>query len=307
MIPLHSNASNCVCAPAKLNLFLEVRRRRADGFHEIETVISAINVCDRVSFTATRPREPINLVCRWAAGLQSSRNSALWPPLPPAENNLVHRAVTLLRERAGAEMGADIAVVKRIPAEAGLGGASSDAAAALLAANSAWRLGWNREQLAELSAELGSDIPFFFGAGAAVCAGRGEQIRAIQAPQLHVVVVKPPAGLATATVYQRCRPADQPRTSVDLQECLRRGDAAAAAAGLFNRLEDPARELSPWISRLCDEFDRVGCLGRRMSGSGTSYFGVFRNARQARRAAGYLRSRNLGAVFSATTIPSAAV
>ena len=151
------------------------------------------------------------------------------------------RAVTRLREAAGVTAGAAIHLIKRIPSAAGLGGASSDAASALLAANAAWQLGWPRAELARLAAELGSDIPFFFGNGAAICRGRGELIEPLSlTSSLHLVVVRPPEGLSTALVYQHCSPAEQRAHVEPLVAACSRGDSGGVARHLVNRLEPAA-------------------------------------------------------------------
>jgi 4-diphosphocytidyl-2-C-methyl-D-erythritol kinase len=299
-----------VDAPAKLNLFLEVLAQREDGFHEIETLMAAITIFDTLSLE-THTEGRIRLACRWCCGASARRNSAAlggdessWGDLPEEADNIVYRAVARLRERAGVKCGATIRLVKRIPSAAGLGGASSDAAAALVAANEAWRLGWSRDQLEGLGAELGSDVPFFLRppATAAICRGRGEEIEPLNSRGvLHFVVVKPPGGLSTADVYRQCRPADRRVDIQPLTSAWRRGEAGTIARLLWNRLEQPAEQLSPWIRRTRQLLDRLDCLGGRMSGSGTSWFGVCRNARHARRVAGRLRAAGAGIVLTART------
>ncbi|HEX5104843.1 MAG TPA: hypothetical protein VFV87_13575, partial [Pirellulaceae bacterium] len=221
-----------VLTPSKLNLFLEVLARRPDGFHEIQTLIAPVSIYDTLTF---QPRgEPgIKFDCRWAHGLTArglrecaGENEGAFGDLPSGPDNLAWKAVELLRGRAIEKRGARLTLVKRIPAAAGLGGASSDAAAALVAANLGWNLGWKRERLAELAAELGSDVPFFLTRGAALCRGRGEAIEPLRAAPLHVTVVRPPVGLATGDVYRCCRPATQPVSAQPLREALECGKAA---------------------------------------------------------------------------------
>jgi len=293
--------------PAKVNLFLEILSRRADGFHEIETLMAPVGVFDRVSLAANSTGT-VSLTCRWADGVEAQRarlggsGAGAWEPLPASEHNLALRSLTLLRQRSGVQVGADVTLIKRIPAAAGLGGASSDAAAVLVAANLAWQLGWNRDQLAEVAAELGSDVPFFLQGGACLCRGRGEQIERVGGlPPLHLVIVRPPAGLATAGVYRACSPAAQPRAVDTLLAAARGGDTGRVGRLLFNRLQQAALQLSPWIARLQDAFGRTDCLGHQMSGSGTSYVGLCRNAGHARVLAARLRAAGWGAVFATTT------
>ena len=289
-------------APAKLNLFLEILAKRPDGFHEIETLMSPIGLYDSLSFRATESAE-IRLDARWAAGLalgDSTEIEALGD-LPPPEKNIVFKAAALLQQRSGCGRGAEICLIKRIPSAAGLGGASSDAAAVLVAANIAWELDFSRERLAELAAELGSDIPFFLGSGSAICRGRGERIEEVGPIHLHVVVVRPPVGLSTPQVYKHCRPAGTPGCVHKLQSGLRRGNWKEIKSALVNRLEEPAAQLTPWIGRLRKEFENAGCIAQQMSGSGSSYFGICENARHARCVASRLRSKNLGIVIATTT------
>ena len=219
--------------PAKVNLFLEVLSRRADGFHEIETLMVPIGLYDRVSLAANSTGT-LGLTCRWAHGVEGYRTrhgldgTGVWEAIPANEDNLALRSLTLLRRLSGVQAGADVTLVKRIPAAAGLGGASSDAAAVLAAANIAWRLGWSRKQLAEVAAELGSDVPFFLQDGACLCRGRGEQIEPVRGwKPLHLVVVRPPGGLATAAVYRACSPAAQPRRADGLVAAACGGDRGA--------------------------------------------------------------------------------
>ncbi len=289
-----------VQAPAKLNLFLEILAKRPDGYHEIETLMTRIGVYDSLSLRATQSPE-IRLDCRWAAGQRGHQQDSLGD-LPPSEQNIVFKAANLLQQRSGCGRGAEICLVKRIPSAAGLGGASSDAAAVLVAANIAWELNWSRERLMRLAAELGSDIPFFLGSGSAVCRGRGEQIEKNGPIHLHVVVVRPPVGLSTPEVYQRCRPASTPIGVQKLQSGLRSGSWKDIKSALVNRLEEPASQLTPWIGRLRQEFENAGCIAQQLSGSGSSYFGICENARHARRVAGRLRSKRIGMVTATTTI-----
>ncbi len=293
-------------APAKVNLSLEVLSKRSDGFHEIETLIAAIGVLDTLEFT-TRADGEIELACRWARGLAADKSLDLGD-LPSGSENIVVRAVSLLRARAGVRTGARIELIKRTPSAAGLGGASSDAAAALVAANLAWRLGWSRERLAEVAAQIGSDVPFFLGPsfaaqGAAICRGRGEQIEPVAACRLHLVVARPPVGLSTPAVYRACQPAASPRSCEALQAALARGKVAAAARMLNNRLEEAAEKITPWIELLRGEFSRQAVLGHQMSGSGSSYFGVGWHARHSRRIASRLRARRIGWVRATMSMP----
>jgi 4-diphosphocytidyl-2-C-methyl-D-erythritol kinase len=251
----------------------------------------------------------IRLTCQWALGV-AAQTAALgldvaspWDRLPAPEENLVVKALERLRLRAGVQAGARVRLVKRIPAAAGLGGASSDAAAALVGGNRLWGLGWSGSRLAEVAAEVGSDVPFFLRAEGAVCRGRGEQLERIgRWEPLHVGVVRPPVGLSTADVYRRCRASEVPRPVADLIAAAGRGRTTLVGRCLFNRLQPAAEQLSPWIAKLRTAFGHLDCCGHQMTGSGSSYFGVCRHARHARRVAGQLRAAGWQAVFQATTL-----
>lgn len=282
--------------PAKLNLFFEVLAKRKDGFHEIETLMVPVDLYDTLS-VENDPAGRLALSCGWVtqSGEGGSNSSG---DLPAEQDNLAMKAVDLLRRRHAPGRGARLRLVKRIPAAAGLGGASSDAAAALVGANRVWRLGLAVDRLAELAAELGSDVPFFLFGRPAVCRGRGERIEPLaDLGVLHCVVVRPPVGLATRDVYGRCRPGTSPRSAAEVIERLSRGDLSAAGERMVNRLEEPAASLSPWIARLRAEFAATDCPAAQMTGSGSSYFGLCRSARHARRVAARLRAAAVGAVF----------
>ena len=320
MLVQKRRAAYMVHAPAKLNLFFEVRQRRHDGFHEIETLMIPVSLYDTLYLRSTPTKrlrtefgkaEPemaesetpaaVRFSCRdLSGGALQSGDEALNDPhrrIPSDATNLAVRAVELLKQRAGVEAGAEVQLIKRIPAAAGLGGGSSDAAAALLAANAAWRVGWTRTRLMELAAELGSDVPFFLGEGAAICRGRGELVESCRGlGDWHSVVVVPPIGLSTAEVYANVEVSSTPRC-VDSYVRELRSRTCRSDVRAYNALEGAADRLTPWIGRLRNEFEQAGCCNHAMSGSGSSYFGIYQHAREARRAARVLEARGLGGVF----------
>ena len=303
-----SGAQVTIETPAKLNLFLEVLGRDHDGYHEIETLMTAISIYDTLYFVA-HPAQQVDLTSDWVYGCRNrpdwrmnSGRGSLLGGLPGAGDNIVLKAVDLLRRRVGVPLGARMHLIKRIPSAAGLGGASSDAAAALVAGNLGWNLGLSCDQLLPLAAELGSDVPFFLSGGFAVCRGRGEKVDPMQHwPPMDFVVVRPEDGLATSRVYSRCQPASSPRSIRPLLQDGPRCRSGAWHGLLFNRLQSTASRLSPSIDKLRHEFDRLDVLAHQMSGSGTSYFGICRHARHARRLASYLKARCRGYAFCART------
>jgi 4-diphosphocytidyl-2-C-methyl-D-erythritol kinase len=286
-----------VWAPAKLNLFFEILAKRGDGYHEIETLMVPISLYDTL-IASSDPGGQVRVDCRWAAADAGDKLGEL----PAEQDNLATRAVTLLRNRAAVRAGIAIELLKRIPSAAGLGGGSSDAAAALLAANVVWNLNWTVDALREIGGEIGSDVPFFLGSAAAVCRGRGERVEPLPPlGPLSFVLVRPPEGLATAKVYANCRVPDEPRPLAPLIAALRGGDMRGMARFAYNRLEVAAETLSPWVGRLQREFAHEDCVAAQMSGSGTGYFGICRHARHARRVARRLQARDVGRVYAVSS------
>jgi 4-diphosphocytidyl-2-C-methyl-D-erythritol kinase len=256
-------------APAKVNLTLEVLHRRADGYHEIATVFQCVDLCDR-------------LVLEDAETLSLESTGA---DVPVDDQNLVVRAARLLREAARVDRGARMRLDKRIPVGAGLGGGSSDAAAALVGLNRLWRLRWPRERLAEVAAELGMDVPVFLGSGRAIGRGRGERVEWLPAGGGYaLVLVNPGFALSTREVYGRVIPAvysDGCRVPV-MREALRRRNTRLIAASLYNGLEAVVEPAYPAIGRMKAALASAGALGAVMSGSGPTVFGVARSLDHAR-------------------------
>jgi 4-diphosphocytidyl-2-C-methyl-D-erythritol kinase len=298
-----------ILTPAKLNLFLEVLARRDDGYHEIQSLIVPITLYDRLTFREDSTGQ-LNLTCQWACGLEKRRTeesthgpTAQWNSLPEGNDNIAVRAVDLLRRRAGIAVGASLHLIKRIPMTAGLGGGSSDAAAALIAANRVWQLNWPIDRLSELAGELGSDVPFFLGTGPALCEGRGERVRPVAGiGRLDFVVACPSDGLSTADVYRQCKPADKPHSAEHLIGALRKGDRQKLRHLILNRLEPAAEGLSPAIRALRSELEKRDCVAAQMSGSGTACFGICRGPRHARRLASQIRSLGYPRVFTVRSI-----
>jgi 4-diphosphocytidyl-2-C-methyl-D-erythritol kinase len=294
-------------APAKLNLFLEILGRRADGFHELETLMVPIDLFDSLSFKSLPPAangDAGELILEVRPGISGFSDCAT-SDTPTGAENIVVPALELLRERSGCRFGARVELVKRIPVAAGLGGGSSDAATALRLANDGWGLHWNMERLSELAGEVGSDVPFFLESGAAICRGRGEKVSRVRGMRpIHLVLVKPPEGLSTAEVYR----AHAERCDVSIGESSRGPSALEFIDGfgswknpgrwMRNRLQEAAATVSPWVDRLRAAFDQLDFGGHQLSGSGTAYFGVCRHAQHARRLATVLRSQQLGLVYA---------
>ena len=242
-----------VLAPAKLNLFLHITGRRTDGYHLLQSVFMLIDWYDTLHFDLRNDgqisREDLNV------------------PLPP--DDLITRAARLLQQSTGTALGAHIAIEKSIPAQAGMGGGSSDAATCLLALNKLWGLGLSVKQLAEMGLKLGADVPFFLHGHNAWVEGVGEIMAPISLPPAQFVVVKPSEGLETAKIFG--------------SEALKR-DTKPATISVF--AADPYgfghNDLQPVAQRLCPQIsDAIAWLESaslasvvkgRMTGSGSAVF-----------------------------------
>lgn len=250
-------------APAKINLMLDVLHKRPDGFHEVEMIMTMVDLADRLELSEL-PRDTIIISSQ--AGY-----------IPLDEKNLAFQAAKLLKERCGVERGVHIHLDKKIPVAAGLAGGSSDAAATLRGLNRLWRLGLSGEELQELGAELGSDVPFCVTGGTALATGRGEKLTPIASmPQCWVILVKPPINVSTAEVYGKLRAnAITAHPSAQLmREAVEAGDFQAVCARLGNVLEDVTLKLHPEVQQLKEAMIRLGADGVLMSGSGPTVFGL---------------------------------
>jgi 4-diphosphocytidyl-2-C-methyl-D-erythritol kinase len=253
---------------AKINLSLEVLRRRDDGYHDLVSVAHTISLADDLS---VKPA--------------SEFLSRVEGPDVMLEDNLVDRAARLLASATRAQEGAELTLVKRIPAAAGLGGGSTDAAATLVGLNKLWgtRLGYHR--LGDLALQLGSDVPFFLRGGAALMAGRGEALRALPAlPSQWLVLVIPPDTLPrkTAALYAALQPSDfsDGAATRELAGRLEQRQALDTSA-LVNAFARPARASFHGLSELWNEVEQR--CGRRfcLSGAGPALFGLARDRAEA--------------------------
>ncbi|QDU91490.1 4-diphosphocytidyl-2-C-methyl-D-erythritol kinase [Pirellulimonas nuda] len=274
-------------APAKVNLHLRVLSKRPDGYHEVETLIAPIGLYDELTIAADPTSDRVSLSVVDPLGRPV-------PGVPSDSQNLVVRALELLRAKFNQTGGATARLVKRIPSQAGLGGGSSDAAAALAAGARAWGIDCPDDRLARLGAELGSDVPVFFAGGAALCTGRGEAVAPVATPAARCVLVQPRAGLSTAEVYRACRPDSDGPSARELLQALWRGDLRRVGATLHNALQDAAERLSPSIGRTLEAMRRVGLTTAMMTGSGSACFAIVPNARSAHAAAALLRAQGIG-------------
>jgi 4-diphosphocytidyl-2-C-methyl-D-erythritol kinase len=246
-------------APAKVNLSFRILRRRDDGFHEIETLMAPISLCDRLTIARTGMHGEIEFVCDD-------------PSLPTGEDNLVVRAARLFLRAIDEKIGLRIELQKQIPHGAGLGGGSSDAATVLLGLNEICEGRFNETMLAQLAAELGSDVPFFIFRSAAECRGRGELVTPVALPTpLSLLLLKPAFGVSTSWAYGRCEKAKELEgVSYEPQQF--------AGLTLVNDLERAVFEKYVFLAQI-----KMWLLGQTevgaamMSGSGATLFTVLRD------------------------------
>jgi 4-diphosphocytidyl-2-C-methyl-D-erythritol kinase len=268
-----------VFAPAKVNLHLAVKGRRQDGYHDIESVFLAVNFGDTLYFNVLKGENTVKIDMK-----------GLTPPLP-TEKNIIFKAISLFREKTGFNRGLKIKVKKRIPVGGGLGGGSSDAAAALLALNKIAGFPCSREVLLEMAAVLGSDVPFFIHETAAArVTGRGERVLPIDAPKLFLVLVNPGFSSDTATAYRLLDADDRaPAHESVMPEKL---TGAPKDWPFWNDFlpvfEDPEKSV---YGNILSRLWYLGAQYANLSGSGATCFGVFADEKRAKKAASALRGK----------------
>lgn len=255
-------------APAKINLGLQVVGRRSDGYHELVTVLQTIELADTVTVAPAATIE----------GRPSLRGLA-------AADDLALRAAQLFRTETCQEAGAHVAVEKRIPAAAGLGGGSADAAAVLVAINELWHIGADRNDLERIASAIGSDVPFLLRGGTQLATSRGNELRDLpSAPMRHVLLVRPHIELATAKVYMEIRPSEwsDGAATNTLAEAITEGQLPADL--MRNDLKDAAVRLAPEISEILNALQAAGAHPALMAGSGATCYGLFTDEAKARSA-----------------------
>ena len=264
---------------AKLNLYLGIHGLREDGYHELETVFQAIDLCDLVA-VSVHHRGGISLRCNL-------------PFLPTDNRNLAVKAAEAFFRASGLENpGLNINIKKVIPVGAGMAGGSTDAACVLRLLNRAFGMPLCDKKLAEAALSLGADVPFCLHGGTALAKGVGEKLQDL-APMPHcfLVVAKPNFSVATKdafSLYDGQPAVDYPASDALLQG-LEQGDLQKVASNLYNALEGPVGGQKPLILRLRETLLRQGALGARMTGSGSAVFGIFDTEDRARLAAAQAR------------------
>ncbi len=257
-------------AHAKINLTLDVDRLRPDGYHEIKSVMQTVGLFDTLTFN--RLPEGISVTCT--------------PPgaAPDGPSNLAYQALQSLVGRLPG--GIDLVIAKRIPTAAGLGGGSSDAAAALKGADALYNLRLTELELTALAARRGSDVAFFMRGGTALAEGRGEVVTAMPTlkPQW-LVLVNPGFQVATAEIYARFQPGENRPWTMRFLTSVARGDRDGMLACMGNDLEPVAAAAYPEVSAIKARLEQLGAERALMSGSGPTVFGVFPGEDEARNAA----------------------
>ncbi len=258
-------------SPAKLNLHLEVQSKRDDGYHSIISIFQMIGLYDE-------------LFCRSLKNTQACRISGM--PDVPIEENIIYRAFTVFRRKTGIRAGVSFEVKKNIPKQSGLGGGSSNGAYALRMLNHLFQTGLLPEELREMAAELGSDVPFFCGGPCALVTGRGEYIQPVRGrSDLYGVVVLPGFSVSTRLAYGEFDKRGPVYQSLPPEEAVRRyQEEEPEKWGFFNAFRPVIEEQFPVIGKITDALRDFGAEYAAMSGSGSACYGIFRKKENAERA-----------------------
>lgn len=274
-------------SPSKINLFLRVLRRRADGYHEILSLMQMVDLCDSLSL------EP-------EGGEIEVLSDA--PGVPQGHGNLAYRAAELLRKRTAARGGARIFIRKLIPVAAGLGGGSGNAAAVLLGLNALWGLGLTRRELLEMASELGSDVPFFLFGARALARGRGEVLESLppETPR-PVLLVRPRFEVSASWAYESLK---MRLTSGPLDNSMSESLVDMENSLYINDLEPVVSAKYPVVAELRKRLEELGAVGACMSGSGPTVFGLFRDELSAEEACRNIKEEGNWVPYLSKTLSS---
>lgn len=263
-----------VKARAKINWTLDVVGKREDGYHLLDTLMQSVELYDTLTFEA---HDTLDFAVEGVARV------------PTDDTNLVTKAMNLVAERLDIGTGVRITLRKRIPIGSGMGGGSADAAAALSGLNRFWRLGLREDDLRQLGAEIGADVPFCLTGGMARATGIGEMLEKLPAQRpAYLVITQPCRGLSTREVFQTyddgaLSPEQRPRQQRAV-DAARLGDLRGLCREMGNALQSTAVILRPEIAQAIQALEMCGALRAQMSGSGSCVFGVFETAYDAQRA-----------------------
>ena len=267
-------------AYGKINLGLDVVRRREDGYHEVRMVMQTVGIYDTIDLVRI-PQKTIKV------------ETNLYY-LPNDSNNLVYKAAKLLMDEFGIQEGVSIKLQKFIPVAAGMAGGSSDAAAVLFGVNKMFRLGLTMSQLMERGVKIGADVPYCLMRGTALAEGIGEKLtRLPSVPQCQVLIAKPPVNVSTKYVYENLHANDliaEEHPDIDgMVEAIRSSDLHGIVKRFGNVLERVTLKEYPVIGEIKDKMKKLGAVGTLMSGSGPTVFGLFENPQLAANAYEELR------------------
>jgi 4-diphosphocytidyl-2-C-methyl-D-erythritol kinase len=277
---------------AKINWVLRVLGLRPDGFHELRTIFQTITLHDKLKFTA-RADDQLQLTCDS-------------PDIPVDESNLILRAAIALRDQYGARKGASIHLEKVIPVEGGLGGGSSNAAIALLGLSNLWEIKTNKQELTEIGASLGADVPFFLTGGTALGMGLGTDVQPMdEVMAAHLLIVKPHSKVSTAQAYKSLNAPALTKADSDTILSISCADEQFTdfhPDTLHNDFEPVVFHLKPEIERVKDTLLRAGARSALLAGSGSSVFGVFEGSEGRRRAIEILEKDSGWRLFPCATL-----
>ena len=265
-------------AYAKVNLGLDVIRRREDGYHEVKMIMQTVKLFDEISMQKNHCGE-----------IRLSTNLSY---LPVNKKNLVYRAIDLIREEYQISDGVDVNLTKHIPVAAGMAGGSTDAAAAFIGMNHLFHLGIPQKKLLEYGVTLGADIPYCIMRGTALSEGIGEILTPLPSiPQCWFLIVKPVFSISTKFVYENLHLNDQTlHPDIDgMVTAIRNGDLEGITSRFGNVLEDVAIKDYPQIAQIKEKINSFGALNSLMSGSGSTVFGIFTDKEQAMKASRYFQ------------------
>lgn len=279
-------------ALAKINLGLDVLRRKEDGYHEVKMIMQTINLYDQIQIRKIEENE-IKI-----------RTNLYY--LPGNENNLAYKAAKILRDEFKFPGGVSINLKKVIPVAAGMAGGSSDAAAVLFGMNKMYGLKLSMEELMERGVKLGADVPYCIMRGTALAEGIGEKLTRLPAmPKCHILIAKPPINVSTKFVYgnlhaNELKPEEHPPVDAQI-EALKEGNLEKLVSNMGNVLERVTVPEYPVINDIKQMMSDCGAMGAMMSGSGPTVFGVFKNYAQAKEAYSKLEKSNLSRQIYLTT------
>lgn len=269
-------------AYGKINLGLDVIRKRADGYHDLDMIMQMVDVYDDVILTK---KDDDDIIVKTDALI-----------LPNGKENLAYMAAKMLMDEFKIRQGLEIEIHKRIPIAGGMAGGSSDCAATLMGVNRMFDLGLSKEELMERGVKLGADVPYCILGGTAIARGIGEILTPLPTPpRCHVVIAKPPVSVSTAFVYGRIQP-DKIKKRPDIErmaEAVREQDLYQLAELLYNVMEDVTVPRYPVIQDIKDVMLREGALNAIMSGSGPTVFGLYDDKTKAEKTVNRVRDMEL--------------